>query len=301
VLDNPLPASTGRVCQHPCEDRCRRRTIDESVNMREVHRFIADAIYQSDRFDPLVERIRARKLPPTDRKVAVVGAGPSGLTAAFYLALLGHEVTMYDSNAEPGGMLRYALPEYRLPREVVRREVELIRRMGVNFVGKAGVGTDITLDQLDSEYNAVFLAIGAWREPWVHVPGTDLNGVMPALSFLEEVAKDQPAHLGRRVVVIGGGNAAVDSARTSLRMGSEVKVIYRRERKDMPAIPRRRKRPSTKASSSSSWPRRTASWATRTATSRPSRWSRPSWASSTAPAAAGRCSPRRSAASSATP
>ena len=237
VLDNPLPASTGRVCQHPCEDRCRRRTIDESVNMREVHRFIADAIYQSDRFDPLVERIRARILPSTDRKVAVVGAGPSGLTAAFYLALLGHEVTMYDSNAEPGGMLRYALPEYRLPREVVRREVELIRRMGVNFVGKAGVGTDITLDQLDSEYNAVFLAIGAWREPWVHVPGTELNGVMPALAFLEEVAKDEPAHLGRRVVVIGGGNAAVDSARTSLRLGSEVKVIYRRERKDMPAIP----------------------------------------------------------------
>jgi NADPH-dependent glutamate synthase beta subunit-like oxidoreductase len=237
VLDNPLPASTGRICQHPCEDRCRRRTVDDSVNMREVHRFIADSIYQSDRFEPLVARIRARILPPTDRRIAVVGAGPSGLTAAYYLALLGHEVTIYDANAEPGGMLRYALPEYRLPRDVVRREVDLIRRMGVNFVGNAGVGTDITLDQLDSEYNAVFLAIGAWREPFVHVPGTELNGVMPALSFLEEVAKDEPARLGRRVVVIGGGNAAVDSARTSLRMGSEVKVIYRRERKDMPAIP----------------------------------------------------------------
>jgi NADH-quinone oxidoreductase subunit F len=237
VLDNPLPGSTGRICQHPCDDRCRRRTIDEPVNMREVHRFIADSIYQSDRFEALVERIRSRKLPATDRRIAVVGAGPSGLSAAYYLALLGHEVTMYDSNAEAGGMLRYALPEYRLPKEVIRREVELIRRMGVNFIGNAGVGTDITLDQLDTEYNAVFLAIGAWREPFVHVPGTELNGVMPALSFLESVAKDEAAHLGRRVVVIGGGNAAVDSARTSLRLGSEVKIIYRRERKDMPAIP----------------------------------------------------------------
>ena len=118
ILDNPLPASTGRVCQHPCDNRCRRHAIDEAVNMREVHRLIADSIFLSDRFDELAERIAARKLPPTDRKVAVVGAGPTGLTAAFYLALLGHEVTVYESNPEPGGMLRYALPEYRLPKAV---------------------------------------------------------------------------------------------------------------------------------------------------------------------------------------
>ncbi|HUI58204.1 MAG TPA: FAD-dependent oxidoreductase, partial [Bryobacteraceae bacterium] len=149
VLDNPLPASTGRVCQHPCDNRCRRRSLDDSVNMREVHRFIADAIYQSDRFDALVERIAARKLPPTERKVAVVGAGPTGLTAAFYLALLGHDVTIYESHPEPGGMLRYALPEYRLPRDVVRREVELIRRIGVNFQCGVAVGADITLNDLD--------------------------------------------------------------------------------------------------------------------------------------------------------
>ena len=236
VLDNPLPASTGRVCQHPCDNRCRRRSLDESVNMREVHRYIADAIYQSDRFDALVERIAARKLPPTDRKVAVVGGGPTGLAAAFYLALLGHEVTVYESNPEPGGMLRYALPEYRLPREVVRREVELIRRIGVNFQCGVAVGADITLNDLDNQYNAVFLAIGTWKESWVYLPGTELKGVLPALLFLEAVAKEGPVQLGRKVAVIGGGNAAIDSARTALRMGAEVTVIYRRERKDMPAI-----------------------------------------------------------------
>jgi NADH-quinone oxidoreductase subunit F len=236
VLDNPMPGSTGRVCQHPCDNRCRRSTVDAAVNMREVHRYIADAIYQSDRFDALAERIIAHKLPPTDRKVAVVGGGPTGLTAAFYLALLGHEVTVYESNPEPGGMLRYALPEYRLPREVVRREVDLIRRMGVNILCGAAVGTDITLNDLDNQYNAVFLAIGTWKEAWVYLPGTELKGVMPALPFLEAVAKEEPVRLGRKVAVIGGGNAAIDSARTALRMGSEVTVIYRRERKDMPAI-----------------------------------------------------------------
>ncbi len=236
VLDNPLPASTGRVCQHPCDNRCRRRSLDSAVNMREVHRSIADAIYGSDRFDRLTARIAAHKLPPTDRKVAVVGAGPTGLTAAFYLALLGHEVTVYESNPEPGGMLRYALPEYRLPREVVRREVELIRRMGVNFVCGVAVGTDLALNDLDNQFNAVFLAIGTWKEAWVYLPGTELKGVIPALPFLEAVAKEEPVRLGRKVAVIGGGNAAIDSARTALRMGADVTVIYRRERKDMPAI-----------------------------------------------------------------
>ena len=236
VLDNPLPASTGRVCQHPCDNRCRRQALDESVNMREVHRFIADSIYQSEHFDNLVHRVAERRMEPTGRKVAVVGGGPTGLTAAFYLALLGHDVTVYESNSEPGGMLRYALPEYRLPREVVRREVELIRRMGVNFVCNVAVGTDVSLNDLDNQYNAVFLAIGTWKESWVYLPGTELKGVLPALLFLEAVAKEEPVHLGKRVVVIGGGNAAVDSARTSLRMGAEVTVVYRRERKDMPAI-----------------------------------------------------------------
>ena len=236
VMDNPLPASTGRVCQHPCDNRCRRVNLDQAVNMRDVHRFIADSFYQSERFEEMMGRIERHKLPPTGKKIAVAGAGPTGLTAAFYLALLGHDVTVYDANGEAGGMLRYALPDYRLPKDVLAREVRLIERLGVKFVFHTKIGFDIALNDLDSQYDAVFLSIGTWKESWVYLPGTELKGVLPALLFLEAVAKGEPVELGRKVIVIGGGNAAIDSARTSLRKGSEVTVVYRRERKDMPAI-----------------------------------------------------------------
>jgi NADH-quinone oxidoreductase subunit F len=236
IMDNPLPASTGRVCQHPCDDRCRRRTLDQAVNMREVHRFVADTIFNSGRINAIADTLASRKLPATDRKVAVIGGGPTGLAAAFYLAMLGHDVTVYESNPQPGGMLRYALPEYRLPKSALDQEIELIRRLGVTFICNCVVGTDIALNDLDNQYNAVFISIGTWKEAWVYLPGTELKGVLPALLFLEGVSKEEPVRLGKRVVVIGGGNAAIDSARTSLRMGSDVTIIYRRERKDMPAI-----------------------------------------------------------------
>jgi NADH-quinone oxidoreductase subunit F len=236
VMDNPLPASTGRVCQHPCDDRCRRMNLDEAVNIRDIHRFIADTIYGSDRFPAMAGMIATKKLSPTGRKVAVVGAGPTGVSAAFYLALLGHDVTVYESNPEAGGMLRYALPEYRLPKGVLAREIELIERVGVKFVYNTAVGFDLSLNELDLQYDAVFLAIGTWKEAWVYLPGTELKGVMPALLFLEAVSKTEPVQLGKKVVVIGGGNAAIDSARTALRMGADVTIVYRRERKDMPAI-----------------------------------------------------------------
>jgi NADH-quinone oxidoreductase subunit F len=236
VMDNPLPASTGRVCQHPCDNRCRRQTVDESVNMRDVHRFIADTMYASDRYVEIADRIAARRREHTGRKVAIAGAGPTGLTAAFYLSMLGHDVTVYDGNSEPGGMLRYALPEYRLPKSVLDREIDLIQRAGVKFVFNTRVGFDVPLNELDDSYDAIFIAIGTWKESWVYLSGTELKGVLPALLFLEAVAKGEEVKLGRRVAIIGGGNAAIDSARTALRMGSEVMVLYRRERKDMPAI-----------------------------------------------------------------
>ena len=236
IFDNPLPASTGRVCQHPCDNRCRRQTIDEAVNMREVHRLIADSILLSDRFGEMADRIAARKLPSTGKKVAVVGAGPTGLTAAFYLALFGHDVTIYEAHSEAGGMLRFALPEYRLPKSVLSREIDLIRHLGVQFEFNKSVGSDIALNDLDAGFDAVFLSIGTWKEAWVYLPGTELKGVMPALLFLEAIAKDAPVPLGQRVAIIGGGNAAIDSARTVLRRGGTATVIYRRERKDMPAI-----------------------------------------------------------------
>ena len=236
IMDNPLPASTGRVCQHPCDRRCRRQTVDEAVNMREVHRFIADSVLLSDRFDEITKQLTKRKLEATGRKIAIAGAGPSGLTAAFYLAMLGHDVMVFDEKAEAGGMLRFALPEYRLPKAVLSKEIELIERLGVKFTFNTRVGFDVSLNELDDRFDAVFLSIGTWKESWVYLPGTELKGVYPALLFLESVARQEEVKLGKKVVVIGGGNAAIDSARTALRKGSDVTVIYRRERKDMPAI-----------------------------------------------------------------
>ena len=236
VMDNPLPASTGRVCQHPCDNRCRRQGFDEVVNMREVHRFLADQVYPSDRFQPMLERIRARKLPPTGHQVAVIGAGPTGLTAGFYLAMLGHDVTLFDERAEAGGMLRYAIPEYRLPKSVLRRELDLIEGVGVKMEFNTRVGFDLPLNELASRFEAFFLSIGTWKESWLYLPGTELQNVHPALPFLESVARQEAIPIGDSVAIIGGGNAAIDSARTALRMGASATVFYRREREDMPAI-----------------------------------------------------------------
>ena len=236
VMDNPLPASTGRVCQHPCDTRCRRQSFDEVVNMREVHRFIADAVYQSKLYERMAERIVQRKLEPTGHRVAVAGAGPTGLTAAFYLAMLGHQVTVFEERSEAGGMLRFAIPEYRLPKAVLRRELDLIEGVGVKMVFGARVAFDLPLNDLAASYDAVFLSIGTWKESWLYLPGTELKNVTPALPFLESVARGERKSIGARVAVIGGGNAAIDSARTALRMGAQVTIFYRRERKDMPAI-----------------------------------------------------------------
>ncbi|MFZ2492906.1 MAG: NADH-ubiquinone oxidoreductase-F iron-sulfur binding region domain-containing protein, partial [Thermoanaerobaculia bacterium] len=235
-MENPLPASTGRVCQHPCAKRCRRATLDEAVNMREVHRLIADEVLLSDAFDEHAARVLSHQLEPTGRKIAIAGAGPAGLTAAFYLGMLGHDVTVFDALPEPGGMLRYAIPEYRLPKKVLAREIELIERAGAKFVPDTRIGHDIPLNELDDRFDAVFISIGTWKESWVYEPGTELKGVHPALNFLEAVAKGEDVQLGRKVAIIGGGNAAIDSARTSLRLGADVTIIYRREQKDMPAI-----------------------------------------------------------------
>lgn len=236
VLDNPLPASTGRVCQHPCENRCRRATVDSAINMREVHRYIADTMFDKVNMDELVDRIRARKMADTGKRIAVVGAGPAGLTAAFYTALLGHNVTVYESAAEPGGMLRYALPEYRLPRQTLASELALIKGLGVKFICNVALGRDLTLEKLTADHDAVFLSIGTWEEQNSGVPGRELEGVYPALEFLNAIARGEKIKIGKKVVVIGGGNAAIDSARTALRLGAEVSIVYRRSKEDMPAI-----------------------------------------------------------------
>ncbi|HTY88654.1 MAG TPA: NADH-quinone oxidoreductase subunit NuoF [Candidatus Acidoferrum sp.] len=237
VMDNPLPASTGRVCQHSCENRCRRAGADAAVNMRETHRYIADMAYNSDLAKKVLKRILKRKQPATGRKIAVVGAGPAGLSAAFYLALLGHRVTVYDSAPNAGGMLRYALPEYRLPKHVVDKEVAFIRATGVQFKFNATLGKTLKFKDLERQHDAVLLAMGTWQETLLGIPGEEARGLYPSLEFLNAAAYGQKPPLGRKVVIIGGGNSAIDAARTSLRMGAEVTIVYRRSREDMPAIP----------------------------------------------------------------
>ena len=174
--------------------------------------------------------------PPPGAKIAVAGAGPTGLTAAFYLAMLGHDVTVFEERSAAGGMLRFAIPEYRLPKAVVQRELDLITGVGVKMQFNTRVGFDLPLNDLADRFDAAFLSIGTWKESWLYLPGTELKNVYPALPFLESVARHESMAVGSRVAVVGGGNAAIDSARTVLRMGARVTIFYRRERKDMPAI-----------------------------------------------------------------
>ncbi len=159
--------------------------------MREVHRLIADSIFQSDHFDAMLQRLLERRLPPTGRKIAVAGSGPTGLTAAFYLAMLGHDVTVLEERSEAGGMLRFAIPEYRLPKAVLRRELDLIEGVGVKFVFNTRVGFDLPLNDLATNFDAVFISIGTWKESWLYLPGTELKNVFPALIFLESVARGE--------------------------------------------------------------------------------------------------------------
>lgn len=228
---NPFPAICSRVCFHTCEDKCRRTSVDSPVSIRGVKRFLAD-----QEVTYVLPEVRENE-ENARRKIAVIGAGPSGLSCAYFLARLGYRPKIFEGTARPGGMLVQTIPAYRLPREVVAREVRMIERMGVEIFTNMWLGTDISLRALRAEgYEAVFLGVGAPLGISLGVPGEDAEGVTDALGFLRTYNLRGSVPVGRNVVVIGGGNSAIDAARTALRLGAEnVTVVYRRSRDAMPA------------------------------------------------------------------
>lgn len=226
----PLPTSIGLVCPHPCETACRRQLVEAPVAIAALKVFAGEFDLYSG--NPFVPDIKA----PSGKKVAIVGSGPAGMTAAYFLATEGHEITVYEAMPQPGGMLRYGIPEYRLPKLILDQEIDIIRSMGVAIKTNTKLGTDITLDELRHSYDAVFLGIGAWQYSKMNCPGEDLPGVIGGIDFLRDVAMQIPIQLGDRVAVIGGGNTAMDACRSAIRLGArEVMVLYRRTREEMPA------------------------------------------------------------------
>ena len=225
----PLPASIGRVCPHPCEKACRRKNVEEPINIAALKAFAADIDLNADSYLP-------DKQEPTGKKVAVIGGGPAGLTAAYYLTIMGHEVTVYDMMEKMGGMLRYGIPQYRLPKEVLDKEIALIEKSGVKLVNNVKLGKDFTIESLKAENDAVIVAVGAWKSSSMRTPGEELEGVYGGIDFLRAVIKGNPPAIGEKVAICGGGNTAMDACRTAVRLGAkEVYVIYRRTRNEMPA------------------------------------------------------------------
>lgn len=228
----PLPASIGRVCPHPCEQNCRRGLVEQPLSIAFLKAHAADRDLAGDTYRP-------EPAAETGKTVAVVGGGPAGLTAAYYLRLKGHSVTVYDAAANMGGMLRYGIPAYRLPKDVLDREIAEIARLGVSMKNRVRIGRDITLEQLRQENDAVILAAGAWSSMQMRVPGEELEGVTGGIQFLHGISSGEgeiPDLTGKKVAVCGGGNTAMDACRTAIRCGAEtVYVIYRRTRSEMPA------------------------------------------------------------------
>jgi NADPH-dependent glutamate synthase beta subunit-like oxidoreductase len=229
--DNPLPTSCAYICEHPCEARCRRNMIDDAVNIRGLKRFAVD---------------HAGKVPnppcaaKTGKKVAIIGGGPSGLSCAYYLTLMGHEVTIYEEKKKLGGMLRYGIPSYRYPREMLDAEIESILSVGdIHVYTNITVGRDVTFDKLQKDFDCLYIAIGAHTDKKTGIEGEDSKNVMSAVEMLRAIGDNEmPDFKGKRVVVIGGGNVAMDVTRSSVRLGAKkVTCVYRRRQNDMTALP----------------------------------------------------------------
>jgi len=227
LRENPMPSVTGRVCYHPCENACNRRSFDGAVSIHAVERHLGDLALELPLPRPPAHRV--------DQSVAVVGSGPGGLACAYHLARLGYSVTVFEAAEEPGGILRLGIPDYRLPPRILSAEIKRIEAVGVEIRCRTRVGKDVPWEALDV-YDAVFVALGVHRSRPLGVSGDDDPGVRAGLAFLREVKFGGRPDLGKRVVVVGGGNTAMDCARTALRLGAKATVVYRRTRAEMPAI-----------------------------------------------------------------
>ena len=228
--DNPMPVACAYICEHPCEARCRRSMIDDPINIRGLKRYAVDNA--GDVPQPACA-------PATGKKVAIIGGGPSGLSCAYYLALMGHKVTIFEERDKLGGMLRYGIPAYRFPREKLDAEIASILSTGIEAHTGITVGKDITFDKLQRDYDCLYIAIGAHQDKKTGIPGEDSKNVMSAVEMLRAIGDDQmPDFTGKKVVVIGGGNVAMDVTRSAIRLGAEkVTCVYRRRIADMTALP----------------------------------------------------------------
>ena len=228
--DNPFPTTCGFICEHPCEARCRRNMVDDSVNIRGLKRMAAD--YAGEVDPPACA-------PSTGKRIAVLGGGPGGLSAAYYLQLMGHQAVVYEMLPKLGGMLRYGIPNYRLPKERLEEDIDCILKTGVQVKYGMKIGQDITIQQLRKEYDAVLITIGASTDKKLGLEGEDAQGVLSAVQFLRNVGKNIIMDLtGKEVAVVGGGNVSMDAVRTAKRLGArKVSIVYRRRRADMTALP----------------------------------------------------------------
>ncbi len=228
--DNPFPTACAYICEHPCEARCRRNMIDDAINIRGLKRYAVDHA-------GVVPQPECA--PSTGKKVAIIGGGPSGLSCAYYLALMGHKATVFEERDKLGGMLRYGIPSYRFPRHLLDEEIDSILSLGIEAHTNVTVGRDISVEELQKEYDCLYIAIGAHQDKKVGIPGEDSRHVLSAVEMLRAIGDDvMPDFTGKRVVVIGGGNVAMDVTRSSIRLGAEkVTCVYRRRVEDMTALP----------------------------------------------------------------
>jgi len=226
-----MPGVLGRVCDHPCMGVCVRAQTDESINIPKIKRFAADVAREKG--IPLA----SKKAREKEERIAIVGGGPSGLGASYYLSLMGYKPTIFEELPKLGGMLRYGIPAYRLPRDILDEEISYIINTGIPVRTGVRVGRDISMEELRRDFDAIFFGIGAHRSQAMGIPGEDIDGVCGGAEFLRQVELGNAPHVGKTVAVIGGGNVAIDVARTCRRMGAEVTILYRREQKDMPASP----------------------------------------------------------------